>query len=138
MRELLTFSTESLVVRPWPDEPTARRGFDPRSPYVEEFWLGILGPSATWLLRRMAAAFDESPEGFDMPMTETALLLGLGDRGGRNSPFFRTLNRLVQFDMARPAGPAVMEVRRRLPPLSRRHLARLPFATQQAHERWVG
>jgi hypothetical protein len=29
-------------------------GFDPRSSYVED-WLGILGPSTTWLLRRLAA-----------------------------------------------------------------------------------
>ena len=55
MHSLLTFDSETLTIRPWPDEVIDRLGFDPRSPYVERFWLGVLGPSTTWLMRRFAA-----------------------------------------------------------------------------------
>jgi hypothetical protein len=94
MHTMVTFETDELLVRPWTDEVIDSLGFDPRSPYVERFWLGVLGPSTTWLLRRVAAAFDESPDGFYLPLGETARALGLGDRGGRHSPFLRTVNRM--------------------------------------------
>ena len=71
-----------------------------------------------------------------MPLGETARALGLGDRGGRNSPFVRTLNRMVQFDLARVSAPEEIQVVRRLPPLTRRHAARLSPALQEAHEHW--
>ena len=34
-----------LRIVPWRDEVIDRVGHDPRSAYVERFWLGILGPS---------------------------------------------------------------------------------------------
>lgn len=134
---LVMFETETVTIRPWRDEALDRIGFDPRSPYVERFWLGIVGPSVTWLIRRIAAGFDASPDGFEMPLGETARALGLGDPGGRNSAFFRTLTRMVQFDLARVGSPGEMEVMRRLPPLNRRQTARLSPALQEAHERWM-
>lgn len=133
---MVMFDGETVTVRPWVDDALDRIGYDPRSPYVERFWLGIIGPSVTWLIRRVAAGFDVSPEGFEMPLGETARALGLGDPGGRNSAFFRTLNRMVQFDLARVTGPAELQVMRRLPPLSRRQAARLSPGLQEAHERW--
>jgi hypothetical protein len=133
---LVMFDSETVAIRPWPDETLDRIGFDPRSPYVERFWLGIVGPSVTWLMRRIAAGFDAAPDGFEMAMGETARALGLGDPGGRNSAFFRTLNRMVQFDLARVGAPGELQVMRRLPPLNRRQAARLSPALQEAHERW--
>jgi len=129
------FADVALPIRPWIDEVIDTLGFDPRSSYVERFWLPILGPSTTWLLRRIAAAFDRSPEGFELPLADTARELGLGDKGGRHSPFIRALWRSCQFDMARMVG-GTLEVRRRLPPLSRRQLNRLPEPLQAAHEAW--
>jgi hypothetical protein len=136
MTPLVTFESDSLAIRPWEDVVAARDGFDPRSAYVERFWLGILGPSTTWLLRRLAAGFEVAPEGFDMPLGETARALGLGDRGGRNSPFLRTVNRLIQFELARVTGAAELQVLRSVPPLTPRQVARLAPEIQQAHDRW--
>jgi len=87
------FSEPTLAVRPWVDDLIDTLGHDPRSTYVERFWLGILGPSTTWLLRRVAAGFDAHPDGFELPLAETAREIGLGDKGGRNSPFVRALVR---------------------------------------------
>ena len=138
MQTMVTFECDTLMVRPWADDVIDSLGFDPRAPYVERFWLGVLGPSTTWLLRRVAAGFDQHPDGFDMSLGETAQALGLGDRGGRHSPFLRTVNRMIQFELARveAAGAGELAVRRRLPPLNRRQTARLSPTLQAAHERW--
>jgi len=126
----------TMSVRPWVDEVIDTLGFDPRSAYVETFWLSILGPSTTWLLRRVAAAFDRSPEGFVLPLADTARELGLGDKGGRHSPFMRALVRCCQFSLARVADGGELEVRRRLPPLNRRQVQHLPEPLHAAHETW--
>lgn len=136
MVRLLPFDSDRLIVRSWPDEVLDAVGFDPRSAYVEQFWLGILGPSTTWLLRRIAAGLDEEPDGFELSLSETARALGLGDHHGRHAPFLRAVNRTIQFDVARAAGDEVLEVRRRLPPLNRRQLLRLGPQLQVAHQSW--
>jgi hypothetical protein len=135
MRAALELPTDAIHVRPWPDPVIDTMGLDPRSAYVERFWLGILGPSTTWLLRRLAAGLEAEPAGFSLSLPDTAQALGLGGRG-RNSPFVRALARSCQFELAMVAGPGELAVRRRLPPLTRRQLARLPAALQAEHERW--
>ncbi len=128
-------STDLLTIRPWPDEVIDALGHDPRSAYVERFWLGVLGPSAIWLLRRLAAGLDVSPAGFDLPLSDTAQAIGIGG-SGRSSSFARTLARVCQFDLARIELPSTVAVRRKLPPLARRHLARLPESLQEEHRAW--
>jgi len=130
-------STEILRIEPWPDPVIEALGHDPRSSYVERFWLGVLGPTTTWLLRRIAAGFDESPAGFDLDVEEQARALGLGGRSGRHAPFQRAITRCVTFELARPAPEGTLLVRRRIPPLPRRHLLRLPAGLQEHHRRWV-
>jgi hypothetical protein len=139
--------SETIRVRPWPDPIIDTLGHDPRSLYVETFWLPTLGPSTLLLLRRLAACFDEHPDGVELLVAETSQSLGLGFRQGRSSPLRRSLSRLVQFDMARPDGDAVgahdagevsdLAVRRLVPPVNRRHVRRLPAHLQKAHEEWT-
>jgi len=127
---------DRLRILPWPDPVIDTLGHDPRSWYVEQFWLGIIGPTSTWLLRRMVAGFDNEPEGFEMHLDDTARGLGLGGREGRHSPFQRALSRCVSFHLARRVGPDALGVRRRIPPLPRRHLDRLPPTIQRLHAEW--
>ena len=128
---------ESIRIIGWPDPVIDRLGYDPRSLYVETFWLGILGPTCTWLMRRFAAGLDDNPDGFHLDRADTARALGLGDRSGRQSPFRRALARCVTFEMARPEGPTTLAVRRRIPPMPRRHLQRLPVSLQDRHSQWM-
>jgi hypothetical protein len=137
LKVMVSFDSDTVVVRPWVNEMLERVGFDPRSPYVEKFWLSVIGPTATWLVRRIAAGFDAAPDGFEMSIGDTSRALGLGDPTRRGSPLFRTLNRLVQFDVARELAPGELQVLRRLPPLSRRQLARLSPALREDHEDWL-
>lgn len=128
---------EAIRIVAWPDPVIDQLGYDPRSLYVETFWLGILGPTCTWLMRRLAAGLEDRPEGFELDLEDTARALGLGSRSGRQSPFRRALARCVTFQVARRDGPMALAVRRRLPPLPRRHLLRLPVSLQHSHASWM-
>src|SRR4051812_45759673 len=127
----------ALAVSPWPDPVLDELGHDPRSQYVERFWLGILGPSSVLLLRRLAAELEMSPAGFTLELEDTARTLGLGVKGGRNSPFVRTLLRCAQFHLLNVdlAGGRLLG-RRRLPPLPRGQVAKLSPPLQTEHEAW--
>ncbi len=127
----------TLRVEAWPDPVIDQVGYDVRSPYVEQFWLGLLGPSSTWLLRRLVTRLDDAPDGFDLDLALTATELGLGVRSGRHSPFLRSIDRCCRFGAAQQVGPSVLRVRRKLPPLTRAQIARLPLALQDAHEAWA-
>ncbi|MGO9195739.1 MAG: hypothetical protein ACLQK4_01255 [Acidimicrobiales bacterium] len=122
-----------LRVEPWPDPVVDEMGHDPRSSYVETFWLPVLGPSTTWLLRRFASHLDDAPGGVVFEVEDLARRLGIGERSGPNSPFARTVKRCVDFQMAEWHG-ASLAVRRHLPPLARRHLQRLPETLQAEHQ----
>ena len=94
---LPTFPIATLTVKTWPDPVINTVGHDVRSPYVERFSLGLLGPSATWLLRRLVGGLDEHPEGYPLDLALTATELGLGTRSGPHSPFFRSIDRCCRF-----------------------------------------
>ena len=117
----------TLLIKPWNDPVVDTLGHDPRSRYVETFWLPTLGPTALLLLRHLADRFDRTPEGVELTVSDTSHTLGLGQRDGTASPLVRTLRRLTQFDLAceDPMSDTVA-VRRNVPPVNARHLRRLP------------
>jgi hypothetical protein len=124
-----------ITVRPWVDPVVDDDGFDPRSRYVELFWLGVLGPTATWLIRRLVAGLERSPAGYELDLVATARAMGLSYTAGRASPFSKALQRCVMFGLAHPVDGG-MAVRRRIPPVSLRHLQRMPEQLQAAHRDW--
>lgn len=131
------FPDPTIAVEVWADPVVDRLGHDPRSAYVERFWLPVMGPSTIWFLRHVADALDRSPDGFTLDLLDTARSLGVGMRGGRNSPMVRTIDRSCRFGAARVQGPATIAVRRRLAPLTRAQAERLPDALRTEHERWL-
>lgn len=122
----------SIRVTAWSDEYLAEHGHDVRSSYVELFWLGVLGPSSTVLLRRLASGLERAPEGYLLPVVDTARSLGLGPPTSRQSPFLRALHRCVVFRVARFVG-SDLQVRSKLPTLHASQLSRLPESLQAAH-----
>lgn len=131
------FPVPTLSVEPWTDPVVDELGHDPRSTYVERFWLPVLGPSTVWLLRRLADGLDEHPEGFELDLAETARALGVGMRGGRNSPMVKTIERTCRFGAARLYGSGGLAVRRRLAPLTRAQAERLPDQLREEHAAWL-
>lgn len=127
----------ALEIVPWTDPSFETSGHDPRSAYVERFWLGLLGPSTTWMLRRFARGLDECPAGFRIDLVETGRALGLGDSMARNSSTHRSILRACQFGAAYHVSETRLAVRTHLPTLTRRQVSRLPELLQRAHEAWV-
>ena len=129
-------SHPTLAIEAWTDPVIDALGHPPRSTYVERFWLSILGPSTTWLVRHVDARLEGRPEGFTLDLEATASALGLGTGRGRHSPLVRALHRACQFGIARSGGSGTLAVRRHLPPLTRHQVARLPDAVRAEHEAW--
>lgn len=127
----------SLAVEAWPDPVIDELGVDPRGAYAERFWLPVLGPSTVWFLRRVADGLDHEPGGFTLDLAETARALGVGVRGGRNAPIMKTVERCCRFGAARVQGPDQIAVRRRLAPLNRAQVERLPESLQSEHGEWL-
>jgi hypothetical protein len=128
-------ATDPIWIEPWTNHVIDPLGHDPKSPYVERFWLGILGPSATWLLRSISYGLDAAPHGFNLSQIDTARVLGLGDRTGKYSPLQRSITRLCTFEFAYFRSETLV-VRPRIPWLEPRQVLRLSRALQDEHGLW--
>lgn len=129
-------SVPTLPVVAWVDPVIDALGHDARSTYVERFWLAVLGPSTTWLVRHLAHRFEGAPDGFTLDLGQAAAALGLGHSQGRHSPLVRALHRCCQFGMARAAPDGTLAARRVLPPLTRHQVDRLPEPIRAEHDAW--
>ncbi|MEY2472970.1 MAG: hypothetical protein QOK28_2299 [Actinomycetota bacterium] len=124
---------DPLWIVAWHDPVVDKLGHAPRSLYVETYWLPVLGPSATWAMRRLTAWLDARTDGYDLSLAEFGRELGLGNGTGRNASVVRTLARLATFGMVTPLGHS-LAVRTMLAPLARRHVASLPDALAAMHD----
>lgn len=102
---------------------------------MEQFWLGVLGPTATWILRRLVAGLERHPNGYELDLALTAKMMGLSYTAGRSSPFAKALQRCTMFGLAHQTSDG-LAVRRRVPAVAHRHLRRMPEAAQVAHDEW--
>ena len=126
----------SMRLDAWVDPVIDQLGHDPRSAYVERYWLATLGPSTVWLLRHLVDRLEaEGPCTIDL--RETAQVLGLGHHD-RPKQLLRSIDRSCTFGAARLDGHDTLLVRRHLPPLTRRQLAHLPARLQHEHDHWHG
>jgi hypothetical protein len=128
---------ETVWIEPWRRVGERSGTHDPRTDYVERFWLPILGPAATMFVRHIARSFDAHPTGGALKVAEAAQALGLHERSGRNGPFFRTIARSVDLDMASVLGPGRLAVRRLLPSLTPQQVAGLSPRLAAEHQRAV-
>jgi len=122
-----------LSIVAWPDRALDLTGHDPRSPYAERFWLHELGPTTLLLHRFLVAGLDPNPRGYSIDVRQTAWLLGVREGTAHNSIIGRSLQRLIQFRLGEAPADGVLAVRRRIPTLSNRQVARLPAPLQAEH-----
>jgi hypothetical protein len=127
----------SVHVVAWPDPTLDSSGHDPRSFYVERFWLPLLGPTSVFLLRNMAASFESQPDGFDLEFAPTATQIGLGRKNGNWSPMQRSLRRLITLGLAAARDERALMVRRFLPIVSPRFADKLTKELREEHDRWL-
>lgn len=126
-----------LSISPWHDAVLDTIGHDPRSPYVERFWLVILGPSALLLLRLVADELDRSPDGFVTTLPDLGRALGLAYRPTTENVLVRAIERLSLMTLARVDEGNVLAIRRNLASISARQLHRLPAPLRAEHAGWI-
>lgn len=126
------YRVAKLLIRPWPDSGGPDEGYEPRSDYVEHFWLPLLGPSTVLLLRRLAMGLDRWPDGFECSTRELSWSLGLGHVKAASS-LGRVLRRSEDFGMTCLQADSELLVRRLMPPVPPRMLHRLPPWLQESH-----
>jgi len=100
---------------------------------MRQKWLTpILGPTATLVLHRLARYLTNAPE-CAFTTGELAATFGLANTDGTPSPgFTRALHQLQMFGMARTIGSHT-EIRLIIPPLSQRHVGRIPAYLRAAY-----
>lgn len=127
---------EQLHVVPWHDEVTEAHGFGPRSMYVEVCWLPVMGPTATWLYRRLGSWVEYNPAGLTVNLQQVSESIGLGEALGRHSKIAKALGRLARYQAVRWGGDE-LQVRTALPPLPLRLVKGLDPQTRRLHERYT-
>lgn len=126
----------SITVVPWVDGVVEAHGFGPRSMYVECCWLPVLGPTATWIYRRLGSWVEHATEPIEVDLTDLSVSLGLGEGLGRNSLLARSLGRLARFG-AVAWQKDELAVRRALAPLPERYARRLSYSAYRLHEEFT-
>jgi hypothetical protein len=122
-----------LTIEPWADAVVESVGYGLRDFYVEAYLGPVIGPTCLVLLRRLGLGFALDPEGFTLDVAETAAGLGVGATLGRNSAWWRSVGRLMDFGVATVRGPGTLAVRRSVAPLPQRLVRRLPAPLQRSH-----
>ncbi len=126
-----------IRVEPWEYADLEDYGHHPRSPYVELFWLSMLGPTSTWLLRRLSLLLEQSPKGFDLDIETFAREIGLGGRSALKTAFGRALDRCCRFGLTQKGRGSTLFVRRRIPSISPRMVERLTPGMRAIHDQCI-
>ena len=85
-----------LAITALVDPLVERYGFDARSPYAETYWLGVVGPSAMWALRRLTAWLAAEPDGFELPLGPLGRLAHRLGASGRVRALFEYRDRRLR------------------------------------------
>ena len=122
---------------PWVDPVADPHGVHPCSRYVELYWLPVVGPSTTWLLRRLSYGLEVHPGGFDLDLPRRPDHWGWASGWARTHRSAGPSSGSAPSSWPGPTGPTVWPSAPRIPPLPLRHLSRLPGSLQASHRRWL-
>ena len=127
----------TVTVVPWVDPLVDERGLPVSSYYVELFWLPVLGPSATLLLRRLGTMATHLPDGITLDRAWLGSSLGLGNGDSRNAPLPRAMERCIRFGVAKRVSGDRLAVRRKVGHLPQQYVERLHPLMKELHEGWI-
>ncbi len=141
-RRLFETDPGSFAIGAWIDPTLEQYGYPVTGDYVETFWLGTLGPTSTWLLRRLVNILEAGEITSDVDASirvdvgELAGALGVGSPADRLTPLAKALDRLVMFGVAQVRGRRLV-VRRFVAPLAAKQIDRLPTHLHRCHSAWT-
>jgi hypothetical protein len=117
-----------LRFEPWSQTHFDRWGSEPRSTYVERFWLPVVGPSSLVLARDIAAGFESSNGAYSVSASHQAAAIGVSE-----SQLHRVLDRLVQFGLAKHVDPNTVALRTAWPVIGTGAIRQLTPPLRQQH-----
>jgi hypothetical protein len=123
----------NLRITVWTDREGDATGYPARHPYVDLFWLPILGPSSTALLMRLNLYLDDDHEAWTFNLNDLGQELGLGTSESKHSPLLRAISRLIEYNLAKRSHSGTLAVRRVVGPLPPQYLSRLSPVWQDLH-----
>lgn len=105
-------------------------------PYIDKFWLPILGPTATLLLHELMGKALVSPDAFTSSIRELSCIIGVGNREGSASPIAKNLKRLCDFGLISKYNdyyyvPTNIEM------MGEDKLRKLSYTLQSEHKKWI-
>ncbi|MCE2855737.1 MAG: hypothetical protein LW606_08570 [Ilumatobacteraceae bacterium] len=136
--------TGLLNIRTWRHTPVS----DPRlctgDMYLETFWLGVLGPTATWLTRHLTkllavASSDDVAGVVTIDVVELGARLGVSSQPTHDSVLSRAFNRLIMFNFAVPlydSGMQCLAIRTIVPRIPDRLISRFHPVLRDEHNLW--
>lgn len=101
------------------------------SDYVDRFWLPVVGPSSVALLRWMDRERPASVLVSYLPEE-----IGLTKSTGKNSPIWRTINRMLMFRLLEAKNETTLIAWSRVPSLTKRQLTALTDRQREAEQEW--
>jgi hypothetical protein len=130
---------DQLVILVESDPWLHRHGHRVDGQYVELFWLPILGPTATLLLRRIIYEASEADRCvLELSHVETARAVGIQSTTKRPSTgWFRVLKRLHGFEIIDHMDGGLVRFPTHLPDLAHRQLQRLSAPMRSRHTQWM-
>ncbi len=128
----LNGTSKMLAFQPWTDPHFDRWGSEPRSSYVERFWLPVLGPSSIVLARNIATAFDSNNGSYRINSAVQAASVGLAPGQLR-----RVIERLIGFGLAKYCDPNTVALRTAWPLIGSSAIRQLPKPLYQLHSDWI-
>ncbi len=132
MSEVRRYS--ALELRTWTDPPGGGIGVDPRSPYVDHFWVPAIGPVAVCMAQLLIRTVNRESAGLVVALTDLATRLGVGVGETGLAALGEALHALEAAAVVQLAEDGSVLVRSELPYLGPTELAHLPQTLRATHQ----
>jgi len=119
------------------DKPNTTSYFFGNDPYIEQFWLPFLGPTATLLLRNLSILALIKKPWFDYDAEELSRILGTGKRSSVSSPVIKQLSRLNRFGLIKQQNTQSILISPWVPTLNQDLVLKLPSNEKIRHHEWL-
>ncbi len=128
---------DELIFYPTKIKVDATNSFFAYDPYIETFWLKILGPTATLLTNYLVLRSMTSKNEYRMALSNLSFQLGTGLRSGKQSPVFKQLRRLCENELLYQISENEFLVPKSIKPLSQHQLRRFEGQLRVEHDDWI-
>jgi len=128
---------DEIIFYPTNVKVDATNSFFAYDPYVETFWLKVLGPTATLLTNYLSMNSITNRNAFKADLSELSFELGTGVRSGKQSPVSKQLKRLVQNEIIFQISENEFLVPKCISPMKVMQLSKLDNQNRIRHEVWM-